>query len=311
MRQMLRNRNIGTRFTADSSRVWFSKMMTVKNSALKFRLRVEEAAGAGIKRLVHEQICAAVNELQQSSHNQHAVHAARKHLKKVRALLRLVSCKFEREQLQSEKQSFRDAAGAIAPLRDATVRLKTFETLAGRDEKFPLARSSLQSESDKLYENASAPMREAATLLSSASARVNDWPVENFDARDLRNEIRRAYKKARRALDVAREDSSQIHAWRKRVKTLWYALRIFRDLLPGTAGELTDKAEILGEIAGNQHDLVMLREKLCELPGCNPLLDKIDAHDAELRQRAIDLGTQFFAEKPRAFARMLDPLKKL
>ena len=52
------------------------------------------------------------------------------------------------------------------------------------------------------------------------------------------------------------------HAWRKRVKDVWYQLRILQPLNRTVLEEMAHDAEILGELLGSEHDLDFLRTRL-------------------------------------------------
>jgi hypothetical protein len=73
--------------------------------------------------------------------------------------------------------------------------------------------------------------------------------------------------------------------------------------------KLTNEADRMGELLGDDHDLAVLRQRLTEDPGRygdeddrEVLVALIDRRRAELEQDALLLGRRFFEDSPRDFA---------
>jgi CHAD domain-containing protein len=95
-----------------------------------------------------------------------------------------------------------------------------------------------------------------------------------------------------------------VHEWRKRVKDLWYQLRIVREAWPSTIGEMADRAHELSGLLGDHHDLAVLAADLHERVGIEhrqALAALIERRQQELLEGALDLGGRLFAEKPKTF----------
>jgi CHAD domain-containing protein len=145
--------------------------------------------------------------------------------------------------------------------------------------------------------------------LQSARGRLRHWPLSALENRDLIREIRRTYRKGRRALAIYRSEPGPetFHAWRKRVKELWYHLRMVRESLSPAARKRIDRLEAIGEIAGDAHDLIALRQRLEATAGVQSalLIGEIDVRLPEFYRGAVKKGERFYAAAPGDFARRL------
>ena len=101
-----------------------------------FRLRSDEPLGKGIARMAHGRIGHALDELggATDSSPEEAVHEARKDVKKLRALLRLVRSSTSSRVRRRENEALRDVGRSLSGVRDADVMLAT---LADLEEGFP------------------------------------------------------------------------------------------------------------------------------------------------------------------------------
>jgi CHAD domain-containing protein len=98
-----------------------------------------------------------------------------------------------------------------------------------------------------------------------------------------------------------------MHDWRKRVKSLYYALDMLGAKQSPIATKLTRRASRLGETLGHEHDLAMLEEylqgeQLLDAETQEKLSALIERRRARLRKRALKLGSHLYARSPRRFA---------
>ena len=287
-------------------------MKASKKAKGSLRLRCKEPLAKGIRRLARSQIDAACRILEGSEEPHKAVHEARKSLKKLRALLALVAPEFGHEAFCKEKQTFQKAARLLAPLRDADVQVHSLDTLIQQGGlepgDFAKVRGALQSTADQLARKARRPAHHAAEILQGARGRIRCWPLGRLEWKHLVKEIRRTYRKGRTSLETHRQEQTPetFHAWRKRVKELWYDLRIVESMLPDTGAERIALCDEIGEIAGNAHDLVVLRETLLAQkagPKAALIIGEIEVRLPELQQAALARGNRLYAETPGAFTR--------
>jgi CHAD domain-containing protein len=101
-----------------------------------------------------------------------------------------------------------------------------------------------------------------------------------------------------------------LHKWRKRVKDLWYEMRLLGPLCGPVIGGAAEEADQLSDLLGDEHDLGVLRQILVELAPELPadvesLVELVDLRREQLQTRALLIGRRTYAEKPRAFARRI------
>jgi CHAD domain-containing protein len=99
-----------------------------------------------------------------------------------------------------------------------------------------------------------------------------------------------------------------VHEWRKRVKDLWYQLRLVRKAWPDQLDPLAEDAHALADQLGDHHDLTVLAADLAgreELAESGVLAALIERRQSELLDAALKLGARLYAEKPKAFERRL------
>src|SRR5262249_28205939 len=104
----------------------------------------------------------------------------------------------------------------------------------------------------------------------------------------------------------------KLHEWRKQAKYLRYQLVVLRLLWPERMEELSNEADRMGDLLGEDHDLVVLQQMLTEDPGRFGgardqvgLMALIDRRRAEVEEEVLFLGRRFFQDRPRDFARRL------
>lgn len=291
-------------------------MTATKIAKTALRLRPTESLPTGIRRIARRQIDTACRELQNEENPRRAVHESRKALKKLRAILQLAAPELGRKRQKQEKQAIRHAARLLAPLRDAEVQTLTLasliETAKLPAKEFSEVSGILDAEVSRLHRQATRPARRAQEILRVARGRIRRWPLRGLEWESLEHEMRQTYRKGRKALEIFQQKpaSEAFHAWRKRVKELWYHLRITQSYLPEEAADWIANVEAIGELAGNANDLAVLRETLSALqPNAQTarLIAEIDQRLPELHSAAAKRGTSFYAEKPRDFAKRLRP----
>jgi CHAD domain-containing protein len=248
-----------------------------------------------------------------------AIHAARKDLKKLRAVARLLRRELGEDGYRAENARYREAARLLSESRDAEVKL---ETLEGLRERFAAALPGgateqwlglLTGERDRavaaMREGASTSAGAAKELLEEGRERIESWPLRTDSWKLVGPGLRRTYRRGRRAMRRAAEepDGANLHEWRKRVKDLAYQLRILRGATPGSLAGCAGWAEELAEALGDHHDLALLRDDLRErnLPSVPaPALEAaIAARQAELAVASFDLGEKLYARRPSSFLR--------
>ncbi|HEY3662099.1 MAG TPA: CHAD domain-containing protein [Chthoniobacterales bacterium] len=285
---------------------------------MSYCLKKDEPLASGIRRIAREQLEKALCEIKGLSHKGEgaAVHATRKHIKRTRALLRLVRRELGPEIFKGENQRLRDVARNFSGSRDARVQLQVLEKLRdGADLETgscPQTTVALKREIADLAETFGDQQPRAATTLQQICDRLEGWPLESIGSDDLSCALKKTYRRGRKSFRCVASDPSadNFHSWRKRVKDLWYQAQVLQNLNQTILCEIAEGAKTLGHELGDLHDLAFFRERLegsAQFPEDERalLLGLVCTRERELERVALDLGARFYAEKPGAFGRRL------
>lgn len=291
-----------------------------KGKAMGYRLKRRERVDDGIRRIAAGRADHALRELaaaRSGADFAEAIHAARKDMKKLRAVLRLVRKPLGKEFFREESYRYRDAARLLSQSRDAEVKLETLGSLRERyDEEVPAepARdwcAALEAERDEIASagegEAAKRIERAITMIAAGRDEIARWSLRGDSWELIGPGLRRSYRRGRRGLKRTRRDPSadNVHRWRKRVKDHWYQLRLVRKAWPQLLDETVERAHQLADLLGDHHDLTVLAEDLAgrtALASGEELTVLIERRQGELLNAALDLGTRLFAEKPKAFS---------
>jgi CHAD domain-containing protein len=289
-----------------------------------YRLEADEAVPKGIVRIALGRIENAIAELESKtdSSSEEAVHEARKDMKKLRGLLRLVRGEVGGDVYRRENICFRDAGQELSGVRDADVMLATLGDLEERyPEDLPAdAAGGLRQalEAHKLRTAAGARKQAAARvveILTAARGRVGRWPLERDGFEALAGGLGRSYRRGRRAFRAARAEptTENLHEWRKRSKDHWYHLRLLKEAWPPVMEALAEEAHELSDRLGDDHDLAVLRgwahEHATSLGGMESVYafdELVQRRRGELQREAFVLGARLYADKPKTFIRQLE-----
>lgn len=288
-------------------------------SSRAYRLKPKEDVAEGVRRIAAGRAAKAVERLAELDEESlaTAIHGARKDLKKLRALLRLIRKDLGRETFKVENCRYRDAGRLLSGSRDAEVKLETLRSLRDGFEDDPppgtalLWEQALERERDEIAAggDGAASIDEAAHLIEQGRERTGSWQLRD-SWKLLEPGLAKTYRDGRQAMTRALGDPSaeNVHRWRKRAKDLWYQLRIVREAWPPLLDTTIDQAHELTELLGDHHDLAMLDEDLRsrgDLGEREPFEAAISKCQEELIEAAGELGRRIYAEKPKAFRRRL------
>jgi CHAD domain-containing protein len=295
---------------------------------MAYRLSIADDVPSSVRACAREQLAGAVGRLERAGEDPvTAVHEARKHLKKTRALLRLVRPALGRHAYRSENDALREAGLALSGTRDADVLVQTAVALAehaaGRlpADTFEQLREALAAEAagrraDGDGDGDGIPqLAGVLEALRAAERRIEAWPLQDADWETVLVGLARAYARGRDAFAVARAEPTpeRLHDWRKRAKDLWYCQRLLTPAWPDVLAAQAEEAHALTELLGDDHDLAVLAERLAAPAPLSPVVDAeraallalVEQRSGELRTAATQLGRRVYAESPKAFSRRL------
>ena len=277
---------------------------------MPFHFKKSESPVRALRRVGQKHIAEALRRLRRFRHPA-AVHGARREIKKLRALFRLVRGENGRSPCRKAAKGLRRAASQLAPPRDARVMLKAFEQLTNRDaaRRFSNIGRALQQncrrETRRFQDDRSISVAKQA--LRKTNRRVAGLKIQADGWQAIEPGLRQSYRRGRAAYALACQQPSpeNLHAWRKRVKDFWYHLRLLCPEWPATARVRLPELKQLGELLGEDHDLVLLKQFVAEhcagLAGeAKPLNQLIESCRKKIRAQVLALGGRLYAEPPAA-----------
>jgi CHAD domain-containing protein len=291
---------------------------------MSFELRAGEGLRDGVRRIAKSELEKVSEQVGGSSRGSRdtMVHEARKSLKRVRAVLRLVRPAIPKKVYRRENTAFREAARPLSEARDAKVLVDTLDEIAKPNAgcpriPFAAVRRELVRHQREVREKVLDHDR-AFTIVDSAVSdaleRLDDWCDVHDGWSSVGEGVQGVYRRGRRAFAVAdsKPTVEHLHEWRKHVKYLRHQLEVLRPMNGSVLGPLAAKADALGELLGLDHDLAMLRRELAGDPErfgppevIEALHDRIDKRRQRLERRAGVLGRHIFREAPRDIERRL------
>lgn len=287
---------------------------------MKYELRSDQSLGKNLLRIFRQQIDGGLALAQgERKPEDTLVHDLRKHLKKARAVLRLLRDKIGPDSFRREDRRLRDIGRLMTDVRDAEVRLQTMRQLEQATHHHYRSYQKIERLLAIELENCLIAFagweKKAVRMLERARHASKNWSRGNYSWRRLRRGLRRTYKSGRKALATARAEPSaaNIHELRKQTKLLGYQIRLLRPWNNLVVGGVIEELTQLGHLLGRVHDLVFLGDRLrLERSESHwgkqddELLSVIENSEAELQRDGIEIAERFFAERPSKFAVHLD-----
>lgn len=291
---------------------------------MSYRYTVGENTEQEIKRIIDERFDRSVEEFKQAgSEPEHANHQMRKNMKKERAALRLVRDSIGKKNYKKWNVAARDTARMGEELRESEVAVETIGKLREKfnwksdDSFYQAARAKLrrdhQNYTTQLLEEKSY-VKKMIARLEEVKSETDDLAFEKDSFKAYKKGLKRVYKRGRKAYKNARKNSTfeNHHEWRKRVKYLWYQIRILRNTWPGGLKCYAKELHQLSDYLGDDHDLYDLKNRLHKLYNDSEYSDdlnrfekSIDSFSSELREDAHRLGEKIYAEKPKVFIKRI------
>jgi CHAD domain-containing protein len=311
----------------------------------RFGLLVEETPAKGLQRIALAQLDLAIELLREEADTaeEEAIHETRKAFKRLRALMRLSEDQIGADAARRERKILRDAGRRLAGARDAEVMVATLEDVLRREPPKLARRRSVVELREHLQRErtlAAQRMREDAGARESVlqellamRLRVQLWRLPEHPALELTGPgLGHIYRSGRRSRRRVRTHTGEhrdrtMHRWRKHTKELRYALEAL-DVEDGKRGDrqhkrkhkhkhirkLAARADALGELLGEDHDLVVLAAHIRAYEPLRRrrrtrkrLLRAISRRRAKLRKRTMRRGSQLYEHKPAKFVRGLRP----
>jgi len=283
---------------------------------MAYHLKQTERVGRGLRRLARKELRAAIDALRQTPSDE-KIHEARKSLKKVRAIYKVLEAD-DAHGLRGSRKRLRRVNRTLSRLRDADAMLQTLAAVTrGRSrviDEHGLARLKRRLSAKKLGSLETADRRGTWEALTSDLRKLRrsarKWRPIHRGVGALASGIRRTHRQGCKAMARAKDTqrASDFHEWRKQVKALWYELRLVEESSAVIRRHVTalHRAETA---LGDDHNLVLLCAELTsERPGSGEdSFDRLRAAAAtrqgELRRRALARVEPLYRRRTAAFVR--------
>lgn len=281
---------------------------------MAFRFGRREEVGSAVRRVALEQLAKAERALARTGEDhERAVHEARKCITRARSSLRLV-WHASGGAFDTINAGLRGAARSLSTSRDAAVTLAAFDALTGDAAGLAEVRARLAGgawqdpalPSDQAVEHAVGAIGAAREEIEAMRLGASGFGL-------IEPGLRRAWKRARRAMRAAVEEPSdeRLHEWRKRCKVCHAHAKLLRRIRPKEMERLVTRLRDLCTALGEERDLALLAERLGSLGGdtaIRGLLDEASRRRSVLRGRAFALGEAVFERGARKTTRRLGRL---
>jgi CHAD domain-containing protein len=290
---------------------------------MAYRLKRRKPVDSDLVRIVRKEFEKAQACLNGNAdgHTEDAIHEARKGVKKIRAVLRLVRDELGQDY-DAQNGELRQLAHQLSSLRDVDATAEMFDAMRHHYSRIvtpsiaaPVREAFLRRKRtatarlhpDRLMPRAARTLDQLASMTTKAIRRV-------ADRSSTRAGVLQGYRRARKAMAEVRAnpDDTQFHAWRRRVKDHEYQVR----LLEGLSAPARARAQRLNRLEtwlGDDHNLVLMRTTILDAPAqfgdtrtTAIVLGCAERYQAVLRRKAFKLGDRLFTTRPRNFRRSID-----
>lgn len=293
---------------------------------MAYRFKSRKNVEQELRRIARQQLERASAELTDPELDPaKAVHQARKRLKKLRSLLRLVRPVLGREVYKRWNQRFRDLGRSLASARDADVLLQTLDELAeamrvnAAAPDLSALRRELSAPSGQEVGDDSRDLKTrmaaVAEDLRAAREEMIYLSIDGKRFEPLGAGLQRTHARGRKALRKTRESptDARFHEWRKRVKDHWYHSRLLMDVWPSLMKPYAKEMKRLSDLLGDDHDLAVFRQRLRELPEdtlpvsiTEALHRSIELRQNILRSEAYRVGYRVYVEKSKRLRQRIE-----
>lgn len=251
------------------------------------------------------------------------VHSARKKLKQLRGILRLVQSGSSNKVYRKENRAFREAGRPLSQARDADVMTEALDELVKHYQQnvktnafknLKLALKKRRRGMRKGLAGKQGVKREVSASLKKATSRIEDWASIPNDFNIILRGLKTTYSSGKNEMDVALGEKSieTLHAWRKSVKYLRYQLDILEPLWSPVIGPTVQELHHLADLLGSDHDLAVLEglvgngcSDCCEPEEKELLNALVNQRRQELQTEAFVIGPKLYAESPKQFTKRM------
>jgi hypothetical protein len=284
-----------------------------------YQLHPGEPVQDEVRRIADRQLEQAIAALRTvgDSERDNSVHTTRRHIKKIRALFRLVRPALD-DRYHAVNRRLRAVNRLLGPIADGQAVVETLARVAQRydGELPPDALAAIQARLLRRQATANQDatlndvLETAAALLRAERDAVSRWTLDETGFRAIAPGLRRAVRECRDAMAraVVRPRSAAYHEWRQRAKTHWLHVRLLQARCADALAPDARRLEELDGCLGEYHNCTILREAVISdssvaREDAALCLRLIRRYERELRITARTLGGQVYVETSRQFVK--------
>ena len=276
-----------------------------------------ESIYQGTRRIAKEEAERAIENLNTTADIHEGLHEARKHFKRIRALIRFVRDDIPKDTYRLENRDYRDIGRKLSDLRDVTSCLEALDRLkdSGQDKASINILENFESQLKQRRETVTNEMVKNGVIenvisnIESAKTRIPEWQFLNRHKKIFSKSIPRVYKRGLKAFSDAyhQQTDDAFHEWRKRVKYLLYHTQLMRPFWDYIMKPYEKAVKSLSNFLGEDHDLFLIKQALqsgmvaLSEAETKQIFDIVVTEQQSKRRDAYYLGKKVYAEHPEAF----------
>jgi CHAD domain-containing protein len=286
---------------------------------MAYRIDIDKPLESEVRRIASAQLSSAADLLEHQPEGPHtAIHDARRHIKRTRALYRLIASEAS-DFVSTENKRLREIARDLSHLRDTAALAETTAYLASETEHKESVSAikhlgrAMKTRRDEMAigEEAEAELADAATRLREAENATEGLHLPGNGKQAIACVAagwRKTGKRARKALDSCQdaEDEVPFHDLRKRSQDRWMHSALLRKLWPAAMISVQKQTKALVDLLGHEHDLAVLNDHLASPEHTRKneqeqqsILQSIAAQRQKLQQASRDAGGEIYGDKPK------------
>jgi CHAD domain-containing protein len=283
---------------------------------MPYRFKLDESIKNGFRRIAREQIELAVSSLDSAGNPAASVHASRKALKRLRALIRCCTPALGAKTARKHDVAIRDIARLMSAHRDRDVLHNTLGRL--EDELGISAMKAFQPLRARLAigpEETSEPLNtilhdQIVTLLRERGEKINKTGIKGRNFSQAIAGIEADYRKGQKALKAAyaKPCDEAMHELRKAVQTHWRQMALLSRAWPEEFAARVAASRELSQLLGDDHDIAVVKLAAAELALADRSLicGFCEQRQSEIRADVEHRSHRLFAEPAVAFGRRME-----
>jgi CHAD domain-containing protein len=288
--------------------------------SVRFSLATGESTGAGLHRILVEQVDLGAWHLERAQLSDTHVHEVRKATKRVRAVLRMLSDDIDSRDYTRLNAKVRDLSRELSQLRSAVVQVELLGSLVAEDAQLAIDTRWLHGELAAALDTERRGLEDSEVegmSLRFMAVRSGIEKIEFLDdATTLLGGVRKTYRRGRNSMTYAYAAPTieSFHTWRKQVKYLRHQMEILQSVGTPAIPDLVADLEAIGEGLGGDHDLADL-ERAADTVAVGTLSSStrqhlrevIDSRRYGLGLRLKPIATRVYGANPGGFADQVIP----